>query len=335
MTAAPYYPPSVPGSPNPPPPGSPLSPFGGASSPFAPGGPGVGVFPRGPTAGPTSSFLSLFGSADLSLQEIADKAHQLQHKIDENAEQEKASLRTAAEQKHLEIERHAAELARHAASSIEAYKTVQLQTAERQKAYQQAVVRQQAEQAKRLIDQQAAQAIAAVETRDRQLSLQRQQQELVQRGAPQFLSALGGPLPGGPPLSGPSTPLPGMPAQMPSSPMGSPRGGRYRTMMPPGMGQPPPMSAARMGESMIVGPDRNRDGIPDMLQAPPSPMPMAAARLGDSVIVGADRNRDGIPDSMQVRPFSNMSSQAPPGGVPSMHSMAPRPGSPMPYGRVM
>jgi hypothetical protein len=191
---------------------------------------------------------------------------------------------------------------------------VQLQTAERQKAYQQAVVRQQAEQAKRLIDQQAAQAIAAVETRDRQLSLQRQQQELVQRGAPQFLSALGGPLPGGPPLSGPSTPLPGMPAQMPSSPMGSPRGGRYRTMMPPGMGQPPPMSAARMGESMIVGPDWNRDGIPDMLQ---------------------DRNRDGIPDSMQVRHFSNMSSQAPPGGVPSMHSMAPRPGSPMPYGRVM
>ena len=53
------------------------------------------------------------------------------------------------------------------------------------------------EQAKRLIDQQAAQAIAAVETRERQLTLQRQQQELVQRGAPQFLSALGGPLPGG------------------------------------------------------------------------------------------------------------------------------------------
>lgn len=125
-----------------------------------------------------SSFLNLFGETQLSLQDIADKARQLQQKIDENAEQEKANLRAATEQKHQEIEKHAAELARHANSSIEAYKTAQLQTAERQKAYQQAVVRQQAEQAKRLIDQQAAQAIAAVETRDRQMDLQRQQQDL-------------------------------------------------------------------------------------------------------------------------------------------------------------
>merc|ERR1719450_1172961 len=81
--------------------------------------------------------------------------------------------------KHQEIEKHAAELARHANSSIEAYKTSQLQTAERQKTYQQAVVRQQAEQAKRLIDQQAAQAVAAVEARDRQMDLQKQHADLL------------------------------------------------------------------------------------------------------------------------------------------------------------
>lgn len=267
MTAFSQYPPSVPGSPAPP--GSPLPPSygGGQSSPFAPGGPGVGVFPRGPTAGPSQSFLSLFGSADLSLQEIADKAHQLQHKIDENAEQEKASLRTSAEQKHLEIERHAAELARHAASSIEAYKTVQLQTAERQKAYQQAVVRQQAEQAKRLIDQQAAQAIAAVETRDRQLSLQRQQQELVQRGAPQYLSALGGPLPGGPTLPGPKTPLPG--GYGDGRGMPDPMGGGFPPM--PGMGQAPGFGNGASAMPLPPG------GVPSMHQLPPrdwSPMQM-------------------------------------------------------------
>lgn len=146
----------------------------------------------GPPPSPGASFLNLFGGdSQLSLQEIADKAHQLQQKIDQNAEQEKASLRAAAEQKHQEIERHAAELSRHAASSIEAHKTAQIQGAERQKAYQQAIVRQQAEQAKRLIDQQAAQAIAAVETRGRQMDLQRQQQEMGQRAQPSTF--LGGP----------------------------------------------------------------------------------------------------------------------------------------------
>lgn len=244
------------------------------------------MFPRGPQAGPgqnSQSFLSLFGSADLSLQEIADKAHQLQHKIDENAEQEKASLRTAAEQKHLEIERHAAELARHAASSIEAYKTVQLQTAERQKAYQQAVVRQQAEQAKKLIDQQAAQAIAAVETRDRQLTLQRQQQELVQRGAPQFLSALGGPLPGGPP----NPALPGGPP-MPPIPGGPPMpgGGSFSS------GMPDPMTSYSSASMYGGGPSERPfgnlaggqggppGGVPSMQQLPPrsgSPMPQGYA----------------------------------------------------------
>lgn len=261
---APYYPPGGPPGSSPGgfgPPGSPLPPGGPPG--FGPGGPGVGAFPRGPTAGPSQSFLSLFGSADLSLQEIADKAHQLQHKIDENAEQEKASLRTAAEQKHLEIERHAAELTRHAASSIEAYRTVQLQTAERQKSYQQAVVRQQADQAKKLIDQQAAQAIGAVETRDRQLKLQRQQQELVQRGAPQFLSAVGGPLPGGLPYGpGPSTPLPGSP--MPQGrevpdPWGM-GGGQARSFggMSPGQPMPPGVQSMqqlppRMGPPMPAG----------------------------------------------------------------------------------
>lgn len=275
------------------------------------------MFPSGPTAGPGQSFLSLFGSADLSLQEIADKTHQLQHKIDENAEQEKANLRTAAEQKHLEIERHAAELARHAASSIEAYKTVQLQTAERQKAYQQAVVRQQAEQAKRLIDQQAAQAIAAVETRDRQLTLQKQQQELVRRGAPQFLAAVGGPLPGGP------SPYPG------PGPLG------VGPQMSPG-GPLPPMAAAGVDSNydgrpnyMYVGADRNMDGIPDALQARPAAPPMAVAGVDTNfngrpnfLYVGADRNLDGIPDALQGRPY---------GGPSPMSSFAPpRPGYPVP-----
>eukprot|EP00440_Ansanella_granifera_P025719 gb/GFBE01027928.1/.p1 GENE.gb/GFBE01027928.1/~~gb/GFBE01027928.1/.p1 ORF type:complete len:193 (+),score=47.53 gb/GFBE01027928.1/:1-579(+) len=123
-----------------------------------------------------TSFLSPFVNSDLSLQEIADKAHQLQQKIDEHAEREKASLRAAAEQKHDEVERHAADLARHAASSIEAYKESQLQMAERQKAQKQAAIRQQAEQAKRLVDQQAAQAVAAIEVRERQVELHRQQE---------------------------------------------------------------------------------------------------------------------------------------------------------------
>jgi len=146
-----------------------------------------------PPARSAASFLNLFGNSDLSLQEIADKTHQLQQKIDENAEQEKAKLRESVDQKYREVEHHAAELTKHAASSIEAYKTAQLQTADREKAYQQAVVRQQAEQAKRIIDQQAAQAINAIEARDRQLELQKKQQELGQRAVPEPLhSHLGG-----------------------------------------------------------------------------------------------------------------------------------------------
>lgn len=138
------------------------------------------VVPGNPLSGlagpaPNANFLNLFGDSRLTLQEIAEKAQHLQRKIDENAEQEKAALRAAAEQKHQEIEKHAAELTKHAGSSIDAYKTSQLQAAERQKAYQQAVVRQQAEQAKRLIDQQASQAINAVEARDRQMDFQKQQ----------------------------------------------------------------------------------------------------------------------------------------------------------------
>lgn len=130
------------------------------------------------------AFLGIFGAADQTVQDIADKAQQLQQRIDENAEQEKAGLRTATEQKHQEIERHASELSKHAAQSIESYKASQLETAERQKAYQQAVAKQQADHAKRLIDQQAAQAIAAIEARDRHLELQRQQRDLMSRVAP-------------------------------------------------------------------------------------------------------------------------------------------------------
>ncbi|CAE8589323.1 unnamed protein product [Polarella glacialis] len=155
-----------------------------------------------------TSFLSPFGDSELSLQEIADKAHQFQQRIDENAEREKANLRAAAEQKHEEVERHAADLARHAAQSIEAYKESQLQMLDRQKAQRQAALRQQAEQAKRLIDQQAAQAIAAIEVRNGQLELQHQT-ELDPRAAgqgrlPGFTHAYPGypHYPGGPRASG-------------------------------------------------------------------------------------------------------------------------------------
>mmetsp|Transcript_13820 Transcript_13820/g.48810 ORF Transcript_13820/g.48810 Transcript_13820/m.48810 type:complete len:334 (-) Transcript_13820:26-1027(-) len=199
--------------------------YGGASPGYG-GGPPASGGSWGVTGGPApgSSFLNLFGDSQLSLQEIADKARQLQQKIDENAEQEKANLRAAAEQKHQEIERHAAELSRHAASSIEAYKTTQLQASERQKSYHQAVVRQQAEQAKRLIDQQAAQAISAVEARDRHLDLQRQSQEMGQRGATRTSSFQGGPMdnygsptPGFPPGSGS---MPSMSMTLPAQGMG-------------------------------------------------------------------------------------------------------------------
>eukprot|EP00930_Biecheleria_cincta_P059110 TRINITY_DN4486_c0_g1_i3.p1 TRINITY_DN4486_c0_g1~~TRINITY_DN4486_c0_g1_i3.p1 ORF type:complete len:184 (-),score=46.09 TRINITY_DN4486_c0_g1_i3:677-1189(-) len=113
------------------------------------------LLPRVGADGVMTSFLSPFGDSELTMQEIAEKAHQLQQRIDENAEREKAELRHAAEQKQEEVERHAADLVRHAASSIEAYKESQLQMAERQKAQRQAGARQQAEHAKRLIDQQA------------------------------------------------------------------------------------------------------------------------------------------------------------------------------------
>eukprot|EP00927_Polykrikos_kofoidii_P062080 TRINITY_DN56906_c0_g1_i1.p1 TRINITY_DN56906_c0_g1~~TRINITY_DN56906_c0_g1_i1.p1 ORF type:complete len:423 (-),score=66.82 TRINITY_DN56906_c0_g1_i1:109-1377(-) len=172
-----------------------LSPIPGGCAPVPMGDFAGGNLPCscGPCGGGAlvgTSFLNLFGDSELSLQEIADRAHQFQQKIDENAEQEKATLRSLAEQKHLEIERHSLELSRHAASSIEAYKTAQLQTAERQKAFQQAVVRQQAEQAKRLIDQQAIQAIHAIEARERHMELQRSQQELYQRDCvPTFFGA--------------------------------------------------------------------------------------------------------------------------------------------------
>lgn len=148
-------------------PGGAHSPMRGGAVPYP-----AGLTPGAPSSA-GSSLLNLFGDADLSLQEIADRAQQLQQRIDENAEQEKATLRAAAEQKHLEIERHAAELSRHAASSIEAYKSAQLQAAERQKAHDQAVVRKQADQARRLVDWQASQAIAVVESRERHVELQR------------------------------------------------------------------------------------------------------------------------------------------------------------------
>lgn len=158
---------------------------GGHVSPL-PGGASCGAVMCGPTSlasrAPAGSFLNLFGGdGQLSFQDIADKASQLQQRVEENAEHEKASLRAMAEEKHREIERQAADLNRHALSSIEAYKEQQLQTVERNKEYQKALVRQQTDQSKRIIDQQAAQAIAEVEARDRHVELQRQGQQLGQQ----------------------------------------------------------------------------------------------------------------------------------------------------------
>eukprot|EP00928_Gymnodinium_smaydae_P048086 TRINITY_DN32124_c0_g1_i1.p1 TRINITY_DN32124_c0_g1~~TRINITY_DN32124_c0_g1_i1.p1 ORF type:complete len:271 (-),score=43.28 TRINITY_DN32124_c0_g1_i1:267-1079(-) len=223
---------------------------GGAPTPYP-----AGLAPPSNAGNPPSSFLSLFGDSQLSMQEIADRAHELQQRIDENAEREKASLRAAAEQKHLEIERHAAELARHAASSIEAYKSAQLQTAERQKTYQQAVIRQQADQAKRMIDQQAAQACSAVEARERQVDIQRQQQELHQRGAvpPAFTSGL--------PFGAPQSP----PGPCAGVDRGMPLGGNPCAGWPgagpglgpgvgPGMGPPRPLPVGGPGYGGAMGP---------------------------------------------------------------------------------
>lgn len=174
---------------------------------------GTGSRGTGPMGtGGVPNFLAVFGAAEQSLYEIANKAQDLQQRIDDNAEQEKASLRAATEQKHQEIERHANELARHAANSIESYKATQLQTAERQKDYHVAVAKQQAEHAKKIIEQQAAQAIAAVEARDRQMDLQRQQRELMNRVVPPAL--VGSPptrVPGAFPVIPPVPPVAGAP----------------------------------------------------------------------------------------------------------------------------
>merc|ERR1719484_202968 len=40
-----------------------------------------------------------------------------------------------------------------------------------------------------------------------------------------------------------------------------------------------------------------------MMASPGYGTPMAAANMGGSLVVGADRNRDGIPDAMQRSPY--------------------------------
>merc|ERR1740130_2173968 len=85
-----------------------------------------------------------------------------------------------------------------------------------------------------------------------------------------------------------------------------------------------PMAATQVGNTMVVGQDLNRDGIPDVLEQPqvvyaqapqmmqtmaaPQMMtyaqpqmtyaqaPMAATQVGNTMVVGQDLNRDGIPD---------------------------------------
>jgi hypothetical protein len=159
-----------------------------------------------------------------------------------------------------------------------------------------------------------------VDNRERQLTLQRQQQELVQRGVPQFLSAVGGPLPGGP--GGLNDSFRGGPPPLAGPPL-SPLLGRMEARPPP-----PPMAVAGVDTNhdgrpnyIYVGEDRNRDGIPDALQARP-PAPMATVGIESNYdgrpnyfFTGADRNLDGIPDALQGRPPMQL---------------PPRSGSPMP-----
>merc|ERR1719272_1626578 len=88
-----------------------------------------------------------------------------------------------------------------------------------------------------------------------------------------------------------------------------------------------PMAATQVGNTMVVGQDLNRDGIPDVLEQPqvvyaqapqmmqtmaaPQMMtyaqpqmtyaqaPMAATQIGNTMVVGQDLNRDGIPDVLE------------------------------------
>jgi len=118
----------------------------------------------------------------MSLHEIADEAQRLQQKIDENAEVERANTRLIAQQKHGEIRRQASMLKHHALQSIETHKEAQLKAAEREKAFHQEVIRQQAERAKQLIDQQAAQLMSEIEARGQRM--EQRQGDWVQIPAP-------------------------------------------------------------------------------------------------------------------------------------------------------
>ncbi|CAE7938081.1 unnamed protein product, partial [Symbiodinium sp. KB8] len=108
-----------------------------------------------PYAGP-------FSDPNLTLQEIADKANALQQQIDENAGRQKAELRSAMEARHREVEQHAQSILRHAVQSIEARKASQLQLIERQRAQEEAATRQDASEAKKLIDLEMQKALAAL-----------------------------------------------------------------------------------------------------------------------------------------------------------------------------
>jgi len=122
--------------------------------------------PDMPYAGANSIYSSSCREAHSSLHEIADKTQRLQERIDENAEVERANTRSIAQQRQIEIQRQAAMLKHHTMQSIETYKEAQLKAAEQEKAFHQEVVRQQAERAKQLIDQQAAQMMSEIEARD-------------------------------------------------------------------------------------------------------------------------------------------------------------------------
>merc|ERR1719424_1893282 len=92
--------------------------------------------------------------------------------------------------------------------------------------------------------------------------------------------------------------------------------------------QAAPMAATQVGNTMVVGQDLNRDGIPDVLEQPQmvyaqapqmveyvqaapqytyaqpqmtyaAQAPIAATQVGNTMVVGQDLNRDGIPDVLE------------------------------------
>mmetsp|Transcript_14193 Transcript_14193/g.32252 ORF Transcript_14193/g.32252 Transcript_14193/m.32252 type:complete len:251 (-) Transcript_14193:23-775(-) len=172
---------------------------------------------------------------DMSMQEIANRAQALQQRIDDNSEREKITLRTTAENRAKDIEKHASEMMRNASNQIEQYKQQAVQAAERYRDEMEQQLRQQAEQASKMVDQQAQAAISAVELRERNMEIQRrQQQESNARIGPRpFVPGMS---PASPPGIGavPGSPLPFGPGSVVSAASAAPGSAGFPGMPDPG-----------------------------------------------------------------------------------------------------